>query len=599
MSQPKDHLSDLDRHLQALETKVNQLRSSLTHWQQWYFEYSALKEEVDQLPPPKHPEDPEPRRELSRICRDFESNLITKKEINEILGKTDLKSIDQIRSVLSRRIDYVEKNVETLTKQLETEENKLSAALVVAYPDGGTDEESGLPITDIIEELDDEGNVVNSRLQSGADTSSRVVEALKKAGIEDLPETDADLAKEQPPSATDSKGQEAKAGSSDSDDATGPPSPRKIPLAEKNTDSPGSRLKKKVSFAEDTKPGHDTTQKSDHGGSPLSRNARMVQELMRKARESAAMDMSTAVIPDNESAEDTALRREMLGYMSDVGPVVAELEIEEDGPDDDDDWVMADSDEDEDEVDDEDELGRSKHSVITDDYIKRMQELERRLMSRSAFAAPRAEVGSRHRIEELGPAEAPRESKTVRFAPGLDIADDDPPKSRSNAKPGKSVVSPMSDVVEKATSLDLGEDEDEEEDPPKRVSRFKKDVAKGLVTPVIHTPSLPPGPLQFRPKSHPEAPGEEPSEPAPPEGQTLASTVVERNVELTPKEPHELDDVLLYQEAAVEYNRLRNKMIQKQGGFLKEEESPIVPLDEEEGGPPRVSKFKAARLANR
>jgi unconventional prefoldin RPB5 interactor 1 len=41
-------------------------------------------------------------------------------------------------------------------------------------------------------------------------------------------------------------------------------------------------------------------------------------------------------------------------------------------------------------------------------------------------------------------------------------------------------------------------------------------------------------------------------------------------------------------------------MIRKQGGFMRnaeEEETAIVPLEEEEGGPRRVSRFKAARLA--
>ena len=38
-------------------------------------------------------------------------------------------------------------------------------------------------------------------------------------------------------------------------------------------------------------------------------------------------------------------------------------------------------------------------------------------------------------------------------------------------------------------------------------------------------------------------------------------------------------------------------MIQKEGGFGKPAEQEIIPLDEEEGGPPRMSRFKAARLA--
>jgi unconventional prefoldin RPB5 interactor 1 len=62
-------------------------------------------------------------------------------------------------------------------------------------------------------------------------------------------------------------------------------------------------------------------------------------------------------------------------------------------------------------------------------------------------------------------------------------------------------------------------------------------------------------------------------------------------------EPDALDPQILHQEVAIEYHRIRNRMIQKQGGFMKEEESEFVPLTEEEGGPKKLSRFKAARLA--
>ncbi len=92
------------------------------------------------------------------------------------------------------------------------------------------------------------------------------------------------------------------------------------------------------------------------------------------------------------------------------------------------------------------------------------------------------------------------------------------------------------------------------------------------------------------------------AEPTPPEHQTMANTVVERAASVDPTEPDEMDDNLLYQAAAVEYNRLRNQLIQKQGGFAQQDgaldsETGLVPLDEELGGPKRMSKFMAARLA--
>jgi len=87
--------------------------------------------------------------------------------------------------------------------------------------------------------------------------------------------------------------------------------------------------------------------------------------------------------------------------------------------------------------------------------------------------------------------------------------------------------------------------------------------------------------------------------PGGPEGKTLAPEIIERDVPLDTAavEPDELDPQLLHQEVATEYHRMRNRMIQKQGGFMREEESEIVPFTEEEGGPKKVSRFKAARLA--
>ncbi|KAK5663756.1 hypothetical protein OQA88_4187 [Cercophora sp. LCS_1] len=595
MAQSPDHLSDLDRHVQLLEGKVNQLRASLNHWQQWYLEYSALQEEVESLP-----KEPPPRKELARIRRDFDSELITKKEINEIFGKNDLKDAQQIVSVLSRRIDYVEQNVNSLQKLLESAENKLSAATVVANPDGGTDEETGLPITDIIEELDDDDNIVKSTLRNGADTSINVAEALKKYGLDELPEKAGDLTKGQgaaPPTQETESTVETPKIATQSTDSSNPPS---IP----------KEVRKSVSFADDTKPGHEDKASRE----PVSAAAHKVEALMQQAKEQEAIDLSSAVIPEGESAEDSALRREMLDYcMSEIGPVVAELQIEEGSIDSDDELDWEEIGEETEDDDDEDELGRSRRSVITADYIKRMQELEKRLQGQSHFAVqwskPNSQtagegVGQVHVVPEQSsssksenPVAVSKEPKSVRFASTLDIAEEKAPQPPPKAKkPEKPLVNPVGDIVEKIVGLEP-ELLDEHDEPPKRVSRFKKDRAAGVPVPGS-TASLPPGPLQIRPKffNDPVAPVQ-PVEPAPPEGQTVVSAIVERSVVSEAREPDDMDDALLYQAAAVEYQRLRNKMIQQQGGFLKENESPTIPLEEEEGGPPRVSRFKAARLA--
>jgi len=585
MTQSANELSIFDQQVLRLEAQVNKLQASLTHWQQWYFDYSALKEEVDILPKDEHQ-----RKELARIRRDFESDLLTKKEINELFGKNDLKEAHVISNLLARRIEYVEQNLESLKKLIEKEENKLLQAEIVAHPDGGVDDETGLPITDIVEQLDDDDNVLQYQLRSGADAAPHVVDALKKLGINEIPETEADLPKDEV---------EPEEEPVQIDAETSPPPAKSVESAEKP-----AALKKGVSFADDTKPGHLEAEP------PKSRAAQQLEEIMKKAKEQEAMDMSKAVIPENESPEDAKLRREMLEYgMSEIGPVVAELQLDEDSAEDDEDW---DDDYEASEFDeDEDDLGRSQHTVITDDYIKRMQELEKRLGFQSHFTVtkpepkseiPEGKVGRIAVFPEVSPAEtvepstaapAPKVKKGVRFAPELDVAGEKKPKH------SKKQVDPVGDIVEKVDALSVSDEEDqEEEDPPKRVSRFKKE--RKAVAPPSKSPvaSLPQGPHQV-PASFLNQVAE--AEPQPlslaPEGQTLSDVVIERNVTAAPKQPSDVDDELLYQAAAVEYNRLRNKMIQKEGGFMKQPEQEIVPLDEEEGGPPRMSRFKAARLA--
>ena len=76
MAQPKDHVSDLDRHMRLLDDKISKLRASLEHWEKWYWDYAELKEKVSELPT-----EPPPRRELARMRRDFESSVLSRKEM--------------------------------------------------------------------------------------------------------------------------------------------------------------------------------------------------------------------------------------------------------------------------------------------------------------------------------------------------------------------------------------------------------------------------------------------------------------------------------------------------------------------------------------
>ena len=587
MAQDKDHLSDLERHMQILEEKTAKLQSSLVHWQKWYLEYAALKEEVAGLAP-----DPEPRAELARIRRDFDSDVLTRKEVDEIFGKHDLKPRGQILSVLSRRVDYVEQSMQAVQKLLAAEEHKLAAAAVVAHPDAGTDESTGLPITDIIEQLDDEDNVVDYRLQSGGDVHPQVLEALKKAGISGPSEggTDGTSA----PAASAASGEEETGGRKNpgqrgQSGGSAPSRPNRkqvlVPDVEQDQEA-SSQKRKSVSFAEDTKPGHESAE------AVAARVTFEREQIMQNAKELEALDLSSATIPEDESEEDRELRRQMLQYgMSEIGPVVAELQLEE-GDSEDDDFSYDETDED----DSEDDLGRSKTSVLTESYIERMKELEKRLGVQSAFTAephrPQTELpeGGIGRIAVRLPETTPSEGddgagssgkKSVKFA--ADVPE---------GKPEKPKVNPLGDVLERESSPTV-QPQTSTEPSTKRTSRFKKERE----LPATSSPSLPQGPHQvpdrFREALQPDT---MPEIPTGPEGQIITNTLVEREVSSTPRNPDDFNGELLYQAASVEYNRLRNREIQRQGGFMKEDESPISPPEPDEP-PPRVSRFRAARLS--
>ncbi len=397
MAPLKDSFVDLERHRQLLENEVEKVRVLLQQWRLWEAEYEALKDEVTSLPTPVS------QRDLARIRRDFDGQYVAKKEVGEIFGRTDLKPAEQVVSILSRRLEYVAKNVETLEKQAEVAENRLAAATVVSRPD--VRDEEGRPMTDIIEQLDDDDNVLSYRLQTALDTQPQVLEALEKAGIKDLPQ----LNQEPQPSREPQPSQEPQPSPEPQPNQDPPPDPefaetlaalarvaderrRKeemLPDAEPGPDAAPKKQssKKGVSFADDTKLGHDpgTSSGTPSGNNQHLRATQRLGQIMKTAKEQEKSATLPAVVPEHESPEDAAWRREALEYgMSEIGPVVAEFEVDSD----DDNTSYDDSEDDDDE---EDEHGRSRYSAIPDDYRARMMALEAKLGVKPFFAAKKLE----------------------------------------------------------------------------------------------------------------------------------------------------------------------------------------------------------------
>ncbi|KAH7379702.1 Prefoldin subunit-domain-containing protein [Cadophora sp. MPI-SDFR-AT-0126] len=585
----KDSFLDLERHRQLLEENIEKLRKSLLHWQVWEAEYEGLKEEI--LAAKSIPS----REELLAIGRNYEGELVTQKELEDILGTNEPRSAGQVVNLLDRRIDYVEQNVRTIQKQIETAEGKLAAASIISTPEVRNEE--GLPLTEIMEELDEEGNVISSQLSTPGSMKPQLLEALKKAGVKDLP---------------------ADTGSEAISDKTEPAASR----ADTTEHSHKSHkpVKKGVKFAEDTKPGPE---------SEKSKTAKRLEDIMKIAKQQETPPSEPPIIPTNETAEDAALRREMLQYgMSEIGAVVAELDLEEGS-----DWTDDDYDETS-SFDDEDAFGRSTGRLVDEELRQQMVELEERLGVRAMHNVGK-EVGEYDIVHEgigritingnetgASPAESTDKNiasdtdnqssttsakKSVRFSENLDIS---PPPSSSVSSPPinkQRIAAPISDIVERMAPAEPAAPA-----PQKKASRFKsaRSAAPSILngplasgSPSTTLPLHPAKPITPKPfsTSIQFSPVEDAGRTVPtgPEGKVLASTIVERETitNTFPAEPDEFDPHLLHQEVATEYHKIRNRMIQRQGGFMKEDESEIVPFTEEEGGPKKVSRFKAARLA--
>jgi len=610
----KDSFLDLEKHRQLLEDNIATLRKALRHWQTLDAEYDGLKEEILSVEPTPN------RQQLVSIARKYDADLVTGKEIEDILGTGTERTTAQVVNILDRRMDYVQQNARTIEKQIEAAEEKLAKATIISTPEVRNEE--GLPVMDIIEELDEEGNVISSRMSNPGSVKPQLLEALQKAGMIDSE------AKEQLATTEDTK--EVPIPVPDLHSATNVSAAKNEETTVARSSKPLPKpAKKGVKFAKDTKA--ETVELEPE----KSEAAKRMEEIMKSAKESEKLSAEPAVIPADESEEDAALRRDMLQYgMSEVGSVVAELNLE-DGSD----WESEDYADYSDTDDDEDQFGRSKGKVVDDELRQQMIELEQRLgirmmenvgkdaddygmvqegIGRISISGEDAKVAGKGILTAPKPGKKKNqpvesfsadnsEKKSVRFAEELDISPGPQPPIASEVKQ-EAKVAPISDIVERKApgQASLAPN------PQKKPSRFKTARSTpssgnyGAQSPASTAHSslklFPAKPSTPKPFSQPIfAPAVENTRPVPtgPANRTLAPQVVERDVPLNASAapPDELDPQLLHQEVATEYYRMRNKMIGKQGGFMKEDESVIVPLTEEEGGPRKVSRFKAARLA--
>lgn len=394
------------------------------------------------------------------------------------------------------------------------------------------------------------------------------MEALRRNGMTDLPLSDVDVG--QPQDIIDGQAR------SGDDNATPAVSVQNISQSKgsesiaSNPSAPVSRnatgrspkSRKSVSFAKDTKIGGAST--------PQPRSMKGMKDKINQAKTPQLNDDGITqdpvvdsekpgtilhgeedatfnpVIPTNEAPEDAALRQDMIQYnMGEVGAIVAELDFDEDETTNSDDESGGEDYDGSSVEDEEDQFGRTRRRVLTNGYLAEMQKLQERLKNIGPLSTrgdvPLANSGdlnlehSQNAVSNDSPQlPSPLAKKEVRFANELDIQDAHT-KATTNPLLSASHASKPPDVHRKPT----------------------------------HTPKVIERPF-------------------------MTSTSSSK-----PNEPDEYDPALIHQEVMTEYHRMRNHVIQRQGGFNardEDEESGEVPLTEAEGGPRKLSRFKAARL---
>ena len=628
----QDTMASVERRRIELEENVAKLRQSLQHWENWGIEYEMLKEEI------QNANNPSPAQ-ISRIGRDLGGKLVNEKEVEGFLGKdqSTKRTANQVVDMISRRVDYVQQNITTVEKQLDTAEKKLSGVSVLLKPD--MENEEGLPWIDIEEELDDEENVISGKTSQPGKAAPEIVEILRKTGIKkaELEGLDDRLGLNGEPSSSTTLISSTNANTANSikTNATS--------IIPRSTTPKATPSKKSVSFAKDTKleptpkppapprPVYAMPAPEPKPAPPTKKagtletagyNESLANYNFTRGTKVVELDeddneiASYPIIPQDETPEAAELRRQMLQYgLSEVGAVVAEIDLERPTVEysgDEDDDMDEDYDDDFDNYEDseieevEDKFGRTTKRVITDGYKKQMMELEKKLNARMMEnvgpredAHPLAEHANDVRslkilkdeavddlLKNAEPADSNIDSKKgVRFADNVDVS----PAPQSVKEPVEA-LEPT--VTRKPTMADsIVERSGAAPQPPTatpskpaKVSRFKS-AKTSSAKPTINM--LPPQPI---PEPQPFPTG--------PSGQIVANEVVEKTTQPSDHQaPDEFDPIVVNRQIQAEYHKLRNTMINRQGGFMPDDDEKDDPLMEERNGKmKKVSRFMAARL---
>ena len=462
-------LAQVEQARQQLEDQIAKLRKSLQYWQTWEAEYEGFKEELEALGEDAGAED------IIDLANNFGGTVITKKEIQDLLrfGHASHRSRSQLLDNISKRVETGQKNAESVVKQLdraEIERDRMESRNVTSAAPEET------PVMEIYEELDDQDNVVSSRLVNANEGSSAFDAALR----------DDSKRKEHLDSATRSASRVSETKKDLNFLPASTVSNSAVPQPVAKPPASGVSGLKKPGLA--------------------SLGGQRIYEL----DEDENILGSSIIQPITATVEDVAQHRaEVFENVNHLGPVVATMDLNDDSEFSDGNYL---------DEDDDDEIAGGSRVVGYDvedlkdtgwemdddreefspEYIQEMEALMRKynepLMANVGpqdagfplakelnppVPKPTPPVEDNIRDEPAKPEKPPKAQKGVRFADNLDIASG-PPTSTANApvetaavpfRPKTSTSEPIvSDIVERApapitSTADVG--------GKKKISRFK------------------------------------------------------------------------------------------------------------------------------
>lgn len=371
----------------------------------------------------------------------------------------------------------------------------------------------------------------------------------------------------------------------------------------------------------------------------------------READEYERQRMAQSVIPEDESPEDATLRRQMIQYnMEEIGAVVAEIDLGSDAlsaSESDSETLLeniVDDDDDDEEVDEqedeqEDEFGRTfKQQPLDEAYVKRMQALSNRLKAEPMInMGPEPSIHAKRSLPNHNPetnktktSRPPAKKKGVRFAKELDIQEAPEVSvanllAASSAMTGTPIATPSSSLKRTASAEVPSPIEKSVLGTEKKMSKSKAAQAQAannasiaktmnsstLPTKTSLTPPTSRNPNKILADTLVERPFPTQSEEGEGVAASSSSSAALAN-ERTNNGDLDLDldgpsPSILNKQISTEYHRLRTRQIQREGGFVRNSDDDDddghntgeVLLAEEEGGPKRMSRFKAARLGLR